>query len=407
MPRLRTLLSKGRIDAPEIDALVARASARNVEAALTWRCITETARASGAIVDEDVAASQRGRPARGATVRAEESGRGAKNTVAKSEPAPPPVEPRAQDSDEELHEASITAADRVVEGQWARLPADHCVRVFRSAYGEADHELKDVGATGFIDYDVRNGMTYVYRLAVESESEPARRLGAGLQFTVSPSELPPLVESLKIRETNEGVHLSWPMLRYGYPVALRFSHAPPWPLGRLIDAADRGGGKVIPLVNEREALDKSPSHKKAFYVVLAVSGQNAVVGKSVRFIALPDVTSLKVENFVEYVQIRWDWPTGCRSVRIGWRKGEPPSHGGDPDTAFIDVGKGEYTANGALRIPPPGRGIWYFRAFAWHDEPRTHSAGVTPGANDRFPETQKIAGRWRVSSLLLATVKKT
>lgn len=358
LPSLRALLSKGGLDAPAIEAFVARATESQVEEMLARTYVAHAQR------DADAASAR----------------------AADVQPAPQardePTATRPQPQYEEFQGATVMAADAVVEGHWAP-PSRGRVRVFKCVYGAAETELDNVGETGFTDYEVRNNVMYTYRLAVETPDESAPRLSAGLRFSVTPAEILAPVESLEVRTTGDGVRLCWPMLRRGTPVALRFSQAPPWPLGRVIKADERGDGEVIPLMNEREALDATPLQKKAFYVVLAVSGPNATVGKAVRFLALPDLTALTTENFTEYVQIRWRWPPACRVARIGWRKGEPPATSDDPEARFSEMGKGEYNAKGSLRVPLPGTGIWYFRGFAWHDESRSYSAGISGGANAR------------------------
>lgn len=295
-------------------------------------------------------------------------------------PPPPPKPP-----DEELREAGVTAGDGLVEGRW-EAPKTGRVRVFKAIHGETEGTLDHIDDHGFVDYAVRNGVTYDYRLALEIPDDPSR-LSPGLRFSVRPAEILPPVDGLTARMTSEGVRLSWPMLRRGSPVVLRFPQAPPWPMGRVIGAGEHAGGNVIPLSEnkEYEALDTAPLQKRGFYVVLAVSGERATVGKSIRFLALSDLTALSAQNVTEYVEIRWHWPPGCRKARIRWRRGEPPASADDPDSDFTDMGKGDYISNkGSLQIKPPGSGRWYVRGFAWNEESQGYSAGISLGANAYF-----------------------
>ena len=280
----------------------------------------------------------------------------------------------------DVAEPAIRASGGMVTGEWKPHSTGR-VRVYRSGgASSAEIEIPDVSSSRFVDRKVENDRTYVYRILVEYEGRggtPVR--SRGIRLSATPDVLPSPLAQFDLRVEQDGVHAVWPSVPRGSVSILRFTAAPRWKSGEVINVSELASVPVLTPAGDHEAIDRLPVGGIVYYVAVTIVRSTAVVGAERKFVNLADVTGLAIEDFGQYLQARWTWPEDCGVVRVAWAPNSPPATAA-AGPRCIEVSRGEYLRNGSLRINLPGPGTWYFRAFARGPD-GSFSSGSRPGAN--------------------------
>lgn len=305
----------------------------------------------------------------------------------------------------DVAEPAIRATGGMVTGEWKPHPSGR-VRVYRSGGASSGEiEITEVSSSRFVDRSVENDRTYSYRILVEYEGRgtaPVR--SRGIRLSATPDVLPSPLTQFDLRVEKDGVHAVWPPVPRGSVSVLRFTAAPRWKSGDVIGVSELASVPALTPVSDREAVDRLPLAGILFYLPVTIVRSTAVVGAERKFVNLADVSQLTADDFGEYVQIRWTWPEECGVVRVAWGANGPPSSSATGPHC-VEISRGEYLRQGALRVPAPGAGSWHFRAFARGPDD-TFSSGSRPGAN-AFVRLRRGSVRYYVTRRLFARSRIT
>jgi len=277
-------------------------------------------------------------------------------------------------------EPTVRATGSMVKGEWKPHPSGR-VRVYRSGgASSAETEISDVSSSRFIDRTVENDVTYVYRVIVEYDGSGRVPLRSrGIRLSATPDILPAPLTQFDLRVDEDGVHAVWQPVPRGSVSILRFPSAPRWKSGDLVSVSELALASAMASLGDGEAIDRLPLPGVAHYLAVTIVRSAGVVGAEKTFANIQDVSGLTIEDFGQYLQVRWTWPEECGVVRVAWAAGGPPASSATGPQC-VEISRGEYLRIGSLRIDVPGPGTWQFRAFARGPD-GTFSSGARPGAN--------------------------
>lgn len=270
---------------------------------------------------------------------------------------------------QEVSSCDITAESQRVRASW-RVPSGASLVVVHRCETDASSQTWVLVAEssrldGFDDDQVSNGITYTYRIQAEYDDPQGAQRTPGIVVTARPEAPPRPVEVLVAEARDRDVLVSWTAPPTGEVRVFRTATDPRWACGALV-APGELAQNAVPLQPEKStaAVDLDPSCGVVYYVPATVVGARAVVGRALRFVHLPDVRDLEIEDFGGYLQLRWQWPSSCARARVSWRSDQFPTHGDDPAATHVDVSRSEYENRGGFRVSQPDRAPYWFTVYA-------------------------------------------
>lgn len=134
----------------------------------------------------------------------------------------------------------------------------------------------------------------------------------------------------------------------GGPVAA----APPGPGGAPAGGGTAGAARTVPGPPERERVRVELGPGTHHVVAVTSCGDQAVVGASVRVVAVPAVAGLHARRFGDLVRLGWTWPEGASAAAVTWRPADPDDTSGpwrDGGEALCE--RPRYEAGGGFEAP--------------------------------------------------------
>jgi len=295
----------------------------------------------------------------------------------------------------EVSDFRLEAGDGTVRGSWNFDLPEARVRVFCREGQPPEKNLgREVNVSGhsFKDTNLNNGRIYYYRIQVEYRDVKGYSvLSTGIVDSIKPEQPPKPVDHILITYDEGLINLTWTPPPHGTVSIYRNVNQPNWKSGTQIPLANATQlGTRVQTKSESQAIDSNPPDGPIYYTPLTVSGDVAVVGAPRRFVALPDVSNLKAEDFGRYLQLRWDWPKDCKSAMVAWRPDSFPEDSNDPRATKHKISLGQYEREGSFRVENPTEDTYKFVVFAALEMgvETVYSAGVRKGAR---AELRKIA----------------
>lgn len=252
-----------------------------------------------------------------------------------------------------LEDVRVEDGDRRVRITWRPVDARAQVVARRVDDMGASRDLRP-GRSELADDDVQNGRQYAYHLGVEYPTPDGRPRRTPVQVVHAQPASPPLVlTDLRVERVAGGV-----LVRYDRP-----------PTGRVLvfrTAADRAQAPGTQLRADelaawgtpiRETVDGAIDDRpvgRASYQAVTVAGGVAVVGASMPYLALEQVTDVQAWRQADTVRVTWRWPADLGLVKVLWRPGTPPVDSNDPAASWRWLSLGEYRDAGGLTLPVAG-----------------------------------------------------
>jgi hypothetical protein len=232
----------------------------------------------------------------------------------------------------EVAELRLVADPSSVTGSWRAHPRTRQVMVTRRELQpprspDDGQPVQPVTLMGFVDSQVRTGVTYHYRVsAVYVTPEGQRYVSSGMVASATP-ELPAAAVTdleVAVRALRDGTALEavWTPPGGG-AVSIHLSDVPPpWPRGATVSPAELAGfarplpGRSEPLPDRRMRLAVPPGQGRRFLTAATVGGAGAVIGNTVEM--LGPVSGLAAERLDEVVRLSWVWPPESAAARVRW-----------------------------------------------------------------------------------------
>lgn len=299
----------------------------------------------------------------------------------------------------EVSNLKLEADDAVVRGAWEFSVAEGRVRVYCREGAAPDRQIgREVSLASpqnFIDTQVRNGHLYYYRVLVEYRDARGQSVFTpGIVSSIKPEQPPRAIEHLLVTFDEGVLNLVWLAPPHGKVSIYRALREPEWRSGAQIPVEKLASlGTRLQSKSESQAIDTAPPNSPAYYLPVTIAGDVAIVGTARRFVALPDVTDLKAEDFYQYLQLRWQWPAGCQSVLVAWRADIFPQDAHDAGAAKRKISRGEYEREGGFRLEKPSKSAYKFVVFAATEMggETVYSAGVREGARAQLRLAPPVA----------------
>lgn len=304
----------------------------------------------------------------------------------------------------EVADFRLEAGDGIVRGSWNLDLPEARVRVFCREGQPPEKNLGreiDISGHSFKDTNLKNGRIYYYRIQVEyRDIKGYAVLSPGIVDSVKPEQPPKPVDHILITHDEGLINLTWTPPPHGTVNIYRNVNQPNWESGTQIPLANLSQlGTRIQTRSESQAIDSNPPDGPIYYTPLTVSGDIAIVGTPRRFVALPDVSNLKAEDFGRYLQLRWDWPKDCKSALVAWRADSFPEDSADPRATKHKISLGQYEREGSFRVENPAEDTYKFVVFAALEMgvETVYSAGVRKGARAELRKVSPVAVSYTVS----------
>lgn len=243
------------------------------------------------------------------------------------------------------------AADGEVRLSWKAHRGPGRVTVSRREEGEEADTPVAAEAAGATDRAVINGRRYTYRVRVEYPAHGGELLTTpGLSVFAQPVERPEPVRELSLDVSGRGVALAFEQPASGAVSIFRCVEDPGLELGEEIDAdlLAELGEQVAPA--PVGALDSRPPPGRCFYQAVTTSGDLAIAGAGLRYLALPEVSNVRAVANGRRAKVTWQWPEGSRLARVVWRHDRQPEGPRDSDAEAIDQGRHEYNDRAGCEI---------------------------------------------------------
>lgn len=96
---------------------------------------------------------------------------------------------------------------------------------------------------------------------------------------------------------------------------------------------------------DNHATDNRPTPAEPYYTSFLVAGANMVAGPSCLCVVAEDIHNLRLASHPEGVLLQWDWPEGCRMVKILRYTGGWPTGHNDASAVSLTTTLSEYESN--------------------------------------------------------------
>jgi hypothetical protein len=254
----------------------------------------------------------------------------------------------------EAADVSLSDGDGEVRLSWRALPASARALVFRQADGQGGEDQLVADRNGLVDRDVRNGQRYSYRVAVEYAGVGGQREQTrGVLVFGNPVAPPESVEQLRIRPASGGTIVSFDQPQSGTVTIVRCTSEPAVAAGDPVDLTRLADLGQILSTDAAGAFD-SGGAGLCWYVPITVAGGNAIAGRALRHLALPEITNVSAVETPGQIRVTWEWPADVRVAKVIWSRERQPPGPEDPaaDSAWVRLG--EYRDGGGFTIEASG-----------------------------------------------------
>jgi GTPase SAR1 family protein len=292
-------------------------------------------------------------------------------------------------------DAARVTVERCVVGASTGVPLDESAfRVHRAANKRLTGKVVDTG--------VRNGQRYDYLVRCAYRPDGVNLAQSrGVTVSAVPAAAPAPIADFRVVTGALGVVCTWTPPPHGAVVVIRS----PAPLrvkrGALLPAGDVALlGQEIPVRTAGRAEDTAPTDAQPHYTVVSLQGAQAMVGETGYAIACPDVTRLRVVPTRSGVELRWDWPSNCRTVYVLRRCDAWPTDPSDSGATRVMCTLTEYGDAGGKWADPleaPG-GRFYYVVYAQSSagSGRFFSSGTGSGCRAAIDWAPMTTLRYRV-----------
>jgi len=237
---------------------------------------------------------------------------------------------------------------------WATHPAVEEVEVMRTSPGTSVAPVRlpvrgnSCGLAGLAEGEALHfEVTALYRgldgLMLRSSTTPVNATPRSQARPIAKLRARPVQVAGQVR-----VRVSWTPVDNSDVRIQRSAVAAPWPVGSWVSADDvaRFGTEVA----GRRSTGRSELAIEAelppgvhHLVPFSTGGTGTVVGQSTVVGVTDPVTGLRATAFADYATISWRWPESSQMAEVSWAL--------DGDEDFLTIGRAEYEAKGAVRVP--------------------------------------------------------
>jgi hypothetical protein len=221
----------------------------------------------------------------------------------------------------------------------------------------------------YVDSAVQPGAGYRYHVYVEFQDvdgHSARTTGSRIAVAVTPR--PPAVHDLVAVTANGHTALRWgavPDTHVRIYAVATADAEPPRPVGAEdseIDLTRIGGSARLVGSSTSGSLVDPQSSGELDYIPVTVCDGRAVVGRSVRHLAVEAVRDLRADDRGEEIVLSFQMPSGITEARILWRRDQLPTGPEDPDACQAKVTNTSLEIKGGWHLAAPWDGSAYFVA---------------------------------------------
>lgn len=222
------------------------------------------------------------------------------------------------------------------------------------------------------DTGLDEGAVYHYRISALFAGGGGLVASPGVVVSAIPREPAEPIESLEIGGGSVGpARLSWMPPARGQVLILRTNNDPGLAPGAALapeQVAGLGGAWVENAHVDHAELPHEADNGVRFFTPVTCLGDQWVVGRTVKDVALADPTDLRAARVGAdgKVHLRWRWsPQSVRSIVIA-RAGRSPMGPDDPQAQRFEVGESEYARKGYLSVSLPADpgGLWHLAVYA-------------------------------------------
>ncbi|KAA2261292.1 hypothetical protein F0L68_17725 [Solihabitans fulvus] len=253
-------------------------------------------------------------------------------------------------------------------GRW-RLPSGAAgVTVSRTTAGTSAGEVivSKTHRGGFVDHQVRPGVTYDYR--VRAEYRPAGGPVAWADPVLASAtcqETPVAITDLRVEFDEGDLLATWTPPARGEVEIRELRRAEPTPDRAVVPVSTAGRyGSVLRSTGVRNSgqLRGRPSTSSSQFVLLPITvlGDLAAIGVPCEVDARQtSVRGLQLDRLGATVRLTWEWPAGVAEVLVVWRASGPPQGPGDPAASRTEVTRVSYDSAG-VHLSVAGGGDYWF-----------------------------------------------
>jgi hypothetical protein len=142
----------------------------------------------------------------------------------------------------------------------------------------------------------------------------------GICVRVVPQLPPEPITDMTIRVETSGdkpqILLAWSPPLKGQVVILKTTKLLPFAIGEFLFKSQlRNEGEVL-TPTSNNIVDTIDCETFVYYIPLVLYADQAIVGQLQKFINVPDIKELEVQNIGFALRIKWRWPAACEEVRI-------------------------------------------------------------------------------------------
>ena len=258
----------------------------------------------------------------------------------------------------DLRGVSVSDLDGEVRLTWEPVGMRARVRVRRTHDGSGAVSMLTPESAGLIDRDVVNGEIYSYETSVEyTGPDGAPVLTPGRKVFAQPSPLPTPVAIVDVQAGATGVRIAVRPPAVGSVTVIRCAAEPTVSVRDRLDVATLADlGTVLPS-DPSGASDLGPQTGVRWYLPVTISGNLAVAGEPLRYLALPSVSNVRATDDGSTVRVTWSWPDELKVATVAWRLDRQPESPDDPEAQRRVLRRSEYRDGGGIAIDAPGGGL--------------------------------------------------
>ncbi len=301
----------------------------------------------------------------------------------------------------EVEALSAQVDDGLVRLRWQAPPNTAGVDVRRGAERppatpEDGEPVRVYGLNDAVDAGLENNRIYHYTVFALFNTPDGRLVrSAGLSISATPQEPPALITALDIHEQRRGdvreLRVTWPPVEKGTPALLTSEESPPLQAGQVIPQAALATYGAVQAAPTNEVTLALPARGVLYLTPVVLFQDMAYPGPQQMISALEDVRNLEARNLGFALELRWDWPEGCKHAIVTYHPARfPTPH--DPEAARIRLTRAEYNRQGRFLLREPEQRDYYFAVYAalLQDGRELLSPGREPTSRTRVNLSSRI-----------------
>lgn len=289
---------------------------------------------------------------------------------------------------DDIKNFALRQGDGIIEGFWD-LPGNVEKVLIRRKEGTAPLSVRDgeeiavQGLTRFTDRDVLNKHSYYYKVFCQFvDINGSTILSTGVYSCAKPNSPPPFLQNFTATKKQSNIIIKWKALESGFILFYKSELPPSFKEGDVLSKHELNKlGNPLPSYESSSAIDRRPE-TVCYYTPITFDNDFTVIGRTMRFTCLEDISKLKPEIFSSLIRLKWGWPEGCSQVMVSWRHDVLPSGPEDTQAKKEIISKAQYDLKGCFELEKPSKNKYLFRVFSmfYNKNEIIYSSGLGPEA---------------------------